>query len=85
MTTAEAGRGGSTSSQMGKGGKAAAATKDLHTAIAKQMKNAWVFAKAMTKAEQALRVAARVSRAACETFQDNYLHRVYKGSPFTKG
>ncbi len=70
---------------MAKEGKAAAATKDLHTAVAKQTQNAWVFVKAMTKAEQALRVASRVSRAACETFQDNYLHKVYKGSPFTKG
>lgn len=43
---------------------------DLGSQIRTQTRNAYVFVKAMTKAEAALQTASRLSRSAYQTFQD---------------
>lgn len=68
------GSGGASSSAAGSGGKGnqaiVKASATLHQQITAQTRNSIVFVKAMTKAEKALRLAAKVSRGAMETFQD---------------
>jgi hypothetical protein len=56
------------------------ASATLQQQITSQTRNSIVFVKAMTKAEKALRLAAKVSRGAMETFQDRLgLRALLKG------
>ena len=54
----------------GPAGSPVAVAANLENMISKHTQQAAVFVKVMQKAESALRVAARVSRSACQTFED---------------
>lgn len=59
-------------------GGGVAAPASLDQAIRDQTKNAIIFTRSMAKAEKALRLAAKVSRSAMETFQDRVLYKCFE-------
>ena len=60
------------------------APASLDAALKTQTKNAVIFTRSMAKAEKALRLAAKVSRSAMETFQDRVPYKGFESRAASK-